>query len=443
MRRLFAPLALLVAATGVAAADITPNGISITSFDPEDAVAPVSTVEGPGVKIGESTVIHPVVGFETGFVSNVFYSADNPTPGGVLRLLAQVGAGSLEGIRLSSPNESDDNGQNGGEFQYRASVRASYDEMLGGSDSSGQAVGDTGGLGLGALFRGLANPMGTWSFGFNEEFVRLIRAANFETDANTNRDINTLALRVLLHPHDSTLGGWLSFTNTVDVFERSQQQFANRMLNQGDLYVQWRWLPQTTLFGDVSFGINGGIGSSKKVSSFPLTVQAGIQTLLSLKTTFSFHGGYTNGFYSTGQSYSSPTIGADLGYRYSPMGRIALTYDWMYEDSVNANYYRDHVVRMWLQQLVVPFVFMAQPEIHFREYSGVSTIVPGAMDTRDDTIISVVAGVHYIFRNWIAGTLDYRFTDVSTNFRYMAGTTPNENPSFVRHELLLGMRIAM
>jgi hypothetical protein len=427
----------------VSAADITPNGISITSFDPEDAVAPVSTVEGPGIKIGERTVIHPVVGFETGYISNVFYSSDNTQPGGVLRLLAQVGAGSLEGIRMASPNESDENAQNAGDFQYRASVRASYDAMLGGSDEFGQTVGDTGGLGLGALFRGLANPMGTWSFGFNEEFVRLIRAANFETDANTNRDINTITVRLLYHPHDSTLAGMLSFTNGVDIFERSEQQFANRLLNQVDLYGQWRWLPQTTLFAEASLGINGGIGSSRKVSSLPLTLQAGIQTLLSLKTTFSLHGGYTNGFYSAGQSYSAPTLGVDIGYRYSPMGRIALTYDWMYEDSVNANYYRDHVVRLWLQHLVVPFVFMAQPEIHFREYSGVSTIVPGAMDTRDDTIFSVVAGVHYIFRNWIAGTLDYHFTSVSTDFRYMAGSVPNENPSFVRHELLVGMRVAM
>jgi hypothetical protein len=443
MRRIFASLALLLAAETIASADITPNGVSITSFDPDDAVAPVTTVEGRGVKVGDNLVLHPVVGFETGFVSNVFYTADNAQPAGILRLLAQVGAGNLEGIRLAPASNTDTNGSTPSDFQYRASVRASWDQMLGGSGATGDAVSGTGGLGLGAQFRGLAAPMGTFSFGFSDDFQRLIRAANFETDANTNRDINVASLALLLHPQTSTLAGSLTYTNTVDVFERNSQQFANRMLNLLDLHVQWRWLPQTTLFGDVSESINTGIASSRKVTSFPLTVSAGVQTLLTLNTTFSLHAGYTNGFYSAGPSYSAPMIGADLGYRYSPFGRIALTYDWMYSDSVNANFYRDHVVRLWWQHLVAPFVFMAQPEVHFREYQGVSTIIPGAMDTRDDTIISVVAGVHYIFRNWIAVTLDYHFTDVQTNFRYMAGTLPNTDPSFVRHELLLGMRVAM
>jgi hypothetical protein len=114
----------------------------------------------------------------------------------------------------------------------------------------------------------------------------------------------------------------------------------------------------------------------------------------------------------------------------------------MYQDSVNANFYRDHVVRLWLQQLVNPFVIMVQPEIHFREYEGVDTIVMGAPPTRDDFIFSVIAGVHYNFRNWIAGTLDYHFTDVSTNFRYMVDGMVDD-PGYVRHELLLGVRVAM
>jgi len=438
MMRFFAPLALLLAFEASSAADITPNGVSITSFDPENAVAPVSTVEGPGVKVGENAAIYPVFGVETGYVSNVFYRADNPQAGGVLRLLAQVGAGSLEGIRLSSPAEGDTNKPNP-DFQYRASVRASYDQMLGDG-----AVSDTGGFGVGALLRGLTNPAGRFSFGFSDDFERLIRAANFETDANTNRDINTFALTLLYHPSDSTLAASLYYSNTIDVFERNSQQFADRMLNTFGAHGQWRWLPQTTLFADVSVGINGGIGSSsKKVSSIPLTAVAGIQTLLTVQTTLGFHGGYTNGFYSSGQSYSSPTFGVDLGYRYSPFGRVALTYDWLYADSVNANYYRDHVIRLWVQHLVAPFVFMAQPELHFREYNGVGNVIMGAPDTRDDTIISVVAGVHYIFRSWIAATLDYHFTDVATDYRYMIGTYPVQDPSFMRHELLLGMRVAL
>ena len=155
------------------------------------------------------------------------------------------------------------------------------------------------------------------------------------------------------------------------------------------------------MFADISQGIYGGLGNSMKVSSAPLTAQAGIATLLSPSITVNLHAGYTNGFYSSGPSYASVTAGAQVGYRYSPLGRAALTYDLDYADSVNANYYRDHVIRLSVEQIFAPFALVLQPEVHFREYNGI-TIVGGA-PTRDDVIVSVVGGLHYNFRNSLAG----------------------------------------
>lgn len=439
MNRIFASLALVVAGEAVSYADISPNDISISTFDPENAVAPESSIEGPGIKIGEGTVLHPVFGMETGIVSNVFYAENDPAASGILRLLAQVGAGSLSSARLTPASTDEGTAAREGDFQYKVSARASYDVMLSGND----AVQGTGGLGIGALFRGMVNPMGRWSFGFDEEFNRLIRAANFETDANTNRDLNALGLTLLYHPNDSAFGGYLYYNNTIDIFERNTQSFADRLQHQFGIHPTWRWLPQTSVFADVSMGYYSGLGSdSQKVTSYPLRAVAGIATLLSLKTTVNVQAGYVNGFYSAGPSYSAPTVGVSVGYRYSPLGRAVLTYDWLYQDSVNANFYRDHVVRLLVQQLVNPIVVMVQPELHFREYQGVDTLVMGANPTRDDVIFSVIAGVHYNFRNWIAATLDYHFTDVSTNYRLMTDGIVDD-PSYVRHELLLGVRVAM
>jgi opacity protein-like surface antigen len=320
-----------------------------------------------------------------------------------------------------------------------AFARASYDVMLSGND----AIAGTGGLGLGGTFRGVAYPNHTWSLGFDEEFLRLIRAANFETDADTNRDINTFALNVLYHPVDRSYGGYLYYNNSIDVFERSQQQFADRFQNKFGIHPLWRWLPQTTIYADVSEGVYSGLGAnSKKVTSFPLNAVAGVATLLSVKTTLNFQAGYTNGFYSSGPNFSGLLIGAALGYRYSPLGRVTLTYDLQYQDSINANFYRDHVIRLWVQQLMVPFVLMAQPEIHFRQYNGIT--VPGIVGatTRDDVIFSVIAGAHYNFRNSFAATLDYHFSQVSTDYRYMTAGA-SYDPSFARHELLLGVRLAL
>jgi hypothetical protein len=435
MKRLFVSLSFLLAAHGVALAQS--SDIVISSFDPENAVAPDSGFEGPGVKVGEGTVLRPVFGVETGFISNVFYQDVNERAVGVLRLLAQVGTSSLSKERLQSPGGGDSEQQNDGNFSYKANLRASYDLML----TSNDTAQETGGLGLGAQFKGVANQNGRVAFGFDENFVRLIRAANFETDANTNRDINTLSLKLLYQPPDRSVTGFLYYSNTIDIFERSEQSFADRMLNTIGIQPMWRWLPQTTLFANLSIGYNTGIGSdAMKATSFPLTTTAGVSTLLTLKTTLSAQAGYTNGFYTEGPSFSAPTAGVQLGYRYSPLGRVMASYNWMYQDSVNANFYRDHVARLWVQQFVAPFVLMAQPEVHFRKYEGISAVA--GPPTRDDVIISVIGGIHYNFRNWIGATLEYHFTSVQTDYTYMVDGIVDD-PSYLRHQLLLGMRVAM
>jgi hypothetical protein len=110
-------------------------------------------------------------------------------------------------------------------------------------------------------------------------------------------------------------------------------------------------------------------------------------------------------------------------------------------DSVNANFYRDHAIRASIQQYVAPFAFAISPQVHFREYNGLT--VMGSSPTRDDLIFQVVGGIHYNFRNWIAATANYKFSTVQTDFTYvdMLGDTVELN--YARHELLLGMRVAL
>jgi hypothetical protein len=412
---------------------------AIDSFNPQAAVAPISIVEGPGIRVGEGTVLHPAFGIETGVVSNVFYEEDAPNSTGVLRLMAQIGTGSLSDQRLKLAPTADEGAEsevNQGKLRYRASLRLSYDVMLSGNET----VRDTGGLGIGASLHGVANPQGRWAFSFDDDFERLIRATNFETDANTNRDINNLRLAVLYKPTDRALNGSLYYTNMIDVFERSEQEFADRIDHRVGLRVMWRWLPKTQLYADTSIGYIDGLGDSVKVSSTPLVAKAGLATLLTVKTTLNVEGGYTNGFYASGPSYSAPLVNAQVAYRFSPTGRVGLIYNYLHQDSINANYFRDHVIRFWLRQGFVPFVFMVQPEVHFRRYNGIQ-IVEGPPE-RDDVILAVTAGLNYAFRDWIAATVNYRFSSVQTEYMYMVNGIVDD-PSFVRHELLAGLRVAL
>ena len=444
----------------VAAAQVTnaiPGGnvsdVTTATFDAATAVEPISIVEGDGVKVGEGTVLHPAFGMETGYISNVFYNG-SPTGAALLRVMAQLSVASLSPDRLDpsqdrlDPNMVDDTPMNPeavsvGSFQYRANLSLSYDQML----SNDSTVNKTGGLGVGALFRGMANPQGTLSLGVFEDYTRFIRAANFETSDNTNRDINALNVLGYLHPPGRSVSGYLYYNNTIDVFESSDAQpYPDRVMNQVGIHPMWKVFPRTSLYADASIGYDTGIGSSPasqaKPTSYPLMLRAGVSTLLSLKLTANVSGGYTNGFYSAGPSYSAPFVDAYLEYRYSPLGKMGIWYSLAYLDSVNANYYRDHAIRGYLEQLVDPFALLIQTELHFREYQGTSIMDVNGGNVRDDTIFAVMAGAHYNFRNWLAVTLDYRLSTVQTDYRYLTQGMPVD-PSYVRHELLAGLRIAM
>ncbi|HET7502934.1 MAG TPA: hypothetical protein VFK02_18065 [Kofleriaceae bacterium] len=429
---------------GVAHAD---DGIPPTppAMDTTSAVNPVSMVTGSGVVVGEGTVLHPQVGIETGVISNVFYQPDAPITAGLLRILAEIGTSSLPNQRLTlgaaaagaqDPSSAQMTGTASGDFRYSADLYASWDQYL----STNKNVNAQGGLGAGLLLRGIVNPEHPLQFSFQEHFNRLIRAANFETQADTNRDVNALALRLNYIPYGRSVNGFLYYQNLIDVFESDSQQFANRLHNTLGLRVNWQWLPLTQVFVDVSGGFNTGLGSSDKVNSLPVTATAGIQTALTLNTTLNTYAGYTNGFYASGPSYSALTAGAMFGYRYSPLGRITALYSYDHQDSINANFYRDHLFQATLEHLFVPFLVFARPEMRLRRYEG--TIVMGTTgNTRDDVILSATVGMRYAFRDWIAGTLDYQFSSVQTDFRYEIGGLVLD-PSYVRHELMVGVRAA-
>jgi opacity protein-like surface antigen len=419
-------------------------GLSITNAQPA-AVESTGIVEGPGIKIGEGTVLHPIVGAETGIISNVFFD-DGSRAAGVFRVLFEGVIGSLsEQRRATSSAEADEIEEemraaqaSRGDLEYRASLRLAYTEFLSGS----VAVRSQRDLGVGANLSGKVYPQRTWAFKFDEAFHRLVRPTNFESAENTNRIINRLGLAVLYQPQSRSLHGSLRYENIIDIFEDSKQSFADRFQNHFGLRADWQFLPVTKFYADAQVGLYSGIGAdSKKVSSIPLRLTIGAESALTEDTSIATYIGYGQGFYSAGADFQSILFGANFGYRYSPLGKVNLTYQHDFQDSINANYYRDHVLSAVVSQQVVPVMLTAAAEVRFRQYDGIITNVSGSARTRDDIVLTARAGAHYNFRDWIAATADYEFTSVQTDFMYTTdGVTID--PSYSRHQLLAGVRAA-
>jgi hypothetical protein len=446
----FAIVAGLVAIPGVALAG-DDGTAPLNPLDPVQVVSPVSIVQGDGVKVGEGTSIYPQIGLETGFVSNVFYTHDNQVGAGLLRVIAEVGAGSLspQRRRAFSPDsdvtddpedlaeETATDAGTTGAFQYSANLYATWEQYL----SDNDAVTDQGGLGVGAYLRGIVHPGRPLNLFGIESFDRVLRAANFETPVDTNRDINSLTLALNYQPAGRSLSGTLTYSNVVDVFEEDQFRFSDRMLNTLALRLNWRVLPYTMLHAQVSEGFNTGLGSSSvKVNSYPLVAALGINTALTEKLAVAARIGYTQGFYESGPDYGTVVGGAYLDYRYSPLGRFRFLYSYEHADSINANFYRDHVVQAWFEQRVNPISVFVSPVLRLRHYEGV---IGGGMNTdRDDTIGAIAAGFRYDLRNWIIVTAEYRLTADQTDYRYFMAGMPGPDLSYIRHEVLAGVRVA-
>jgi len=124
----------------------------------------------------------------------VFYTDQNATGAGLLRLLAEVGTGSLSPQRLALNSEEGAAAGAGdhGDFEYRADLHASYDFLLSGDS----AVTKQDGLGGGLMVRGLVNPLRTWSFGLLRRLRQDDPPNELESSDNVNRDINRVRLQL-------------------------------------------------------------------------------------------------------------------------------------------------------------------------------------------------------------------------------------------------------
>jgi hypothetical protein len=445
MSRLTGLLAPLLLGPGLAAAQggIEAPGSPLT--DGPALTGEVQVVDGPGIKIGEGTVLRPVLGVETGIISNVFFEDSDEKTAGLVRILAEFGIGSLTHQRLQAPTDESTSepaaqvDENAGDLMFRADARLAYEEYLSGNDRV-TAQRD---LGVAARVRGIVYPQRTFTFAFEDEFQRETRPTNYESSYDVDRDVNRLRLELGFQPGARRIAVAARYQNTIDYFEDGGQgQLANRLQHTVGLRGAFQWFPYTRVTADASLGFYGPLGDASKVSSMPLRILAGLQSALGVSSTINTRVGFGKGFYSAGPDFTNVLFGLALGYRYSPQARIVGYYDYDFTDSVNANFFRDHAFKLMYQQRVDRFVLVASAELRLRKYSGVMQVVPAASDVRNDLIFAVPISASYNFRDWLAATVGYRFVTDQTDFRYDTGDGLDD-PSYTRHELLAGVRAAL
>lgn len=424
-------------------------GIAATASAQEADLA----VEGPGYPLGEGTVVHPILGAEVGFTDNVFYADAGRNPSGILRLIAEAaiaskkiepdeGAGAIDGLAF------DEDGAAGApaapaarKLEFRAGGRLAFSEWLSPEDtvrSQRDLAADLSGSVT-------ANPESAVAFEASDHFRRDTRPTNFESFGGTNRDSNQLALGLKYQPGGRMLNVGARWENALDWFEDPEQRFANRMINTIRARGEWEFFPYSKAFVDVSYGFigpfaaDGGAIPPAKRAAQPIRGGLGIATAITEIFTVKASLGWAYAAYQGGAGYNTPIVGAEVGFRYSPLGRVVVDYAWDHKDSVNADFYGEHMLGVRLdQQFGAKIVATATGEVRWRAYQGIPMDV--GPPTRSDLLFAAGVRAQYVLRDYLGLIADYRTevdqTDYRTTFQDV------DDPSFVRTEVTVGVRAA-
>lgn len=409
--------------------NVSPTAVVVATlaFGSIPALAQDAAIQGEGYQVGERSVVHPSVGAQTGYASNIFYDDDNTIGAGLLRIVGQL---SLEPL--------DDKNGRPADFKYSAGLRLEYQEFLSGNTN----VTSQRNLGIGAdLLLGL-KAASEFPITFEDHFIRTNRPTNFESASTLSRDINSFKAGIAYVPAGRNIAGRLHYTNKIDIFENdSSANFASRLLNEVKLGVDWQFLPITRFFAEASYGLNSGIATnSTKVSSSPMRGIAGAASAITESITLRAHGGYALGSYSAGPSYSSFIYHLEGGYRYSPVGRARLIFDRNFSDSINANFYGDYMAKFALDQQVQRVLVEADAAVRLRSYGGVPSLI-GPTASRDDLILSAGIRGSLELRSWVMLEATYRTQIVETDFVAMTDGQADD-PGYATHQILVGANAA-
>jgi hypothetical protein len=369
-----------------------------------------------GLKLGDEAILHAGVFADIGYDSNVFYTSGGQATSAVMHVTP----------RLEVTNAARDGAIPSGTY-YDVFASADWRRYLSNDSAIGvqneaknsfnPSVGGTAEFSSGQAL----------SFSISEAFSRYMQAPYSQGDPIV-RDDNMASASLKFAPGGGRLRVMLRYSNLIDKYEGTYDAGSN-MGNEGVLDIGWRWLPRTTIYAQVAQGaityFNSGTG---RYSSFPLRTLAGLRGLLTEKLAVNIGAGYSNAFYSGGNSpngFGNVGIVTEISYSMDLLSRAGLGY---HHDFVNSpfvgQFYNMDAIYGAFQQMVA---------------SRVVTYLFGRFENRrfgtgrtDNFVMGGVA-LDYMIGNFILVGASY---SLNLN-RTSQGTPTDSGLGYTKHVLLL------
>lgn len=415
--------------------------------------------EGPGFRLGDFE-LHPGLGVEIGYDSNLYYSDGDTVPttdSGILRATAHLMV-STRGEQRRQEGEAGGTGE--GETQqppvtFRGGISGSFYTFFNDLDRSNMELDAS--LALSIL------PGRTFSIDITEEFGRSIRpfTENFSTTASYGRIQNDAGVRLNLQTAGQVLRISAGYNFGLNYFEDANFQWGNRFSHNISLSETFRFLPQTAIVHDTNFVIsdyfNESVTSPVMVNdSYMLRTRVGLNGALT--NDFSVLGmvGYAAGFFDSAvpavyeQEYESLVAQVEARWQLEEQTRLSFGYERDFKPSFLGNWYRtDRGYANFQWMFARSFLLGIEASVGNYEFGRIvapdGMTAVGSSTVRDDIrVIGSVFG-EYRFTDWLGVNATLRYTGSFTDFQYRvddpAGPSIIDPAGFNKFEAWLGVRV--
>lgn len=370
-----------------------------------------------GIQLSDDLLLHSGIGAEYGYDTNVFYSNTATQGSAILRVMPYL---ELTNATRNGPAARYVTFDARAGLQYRhyfsdaADLQPYRDAWM---PNAGISLGVGGGSQLG--------------FAIADVFARIedppYAGDGILVGGPIDRYNNQASVEGRWSPGGGRLTSLLRYTNMLDYYS-GQYAYANADTNLLMLDVSWKWLPKTAIFVNAQQGYidyfsvanTTATGQKLKVSSFPLTVSAGLRGLLTERLSALLQLGYTNAFYSSGASTNGflGSTYAQLEFTVRPTLISNLTVGARHDflNAVIANFaYEETVYASYIQQIAGRLALDLSGRYAHLSYNG--NFVDPTQQTvgRVDNFFQAGASLDYFIRNWVYLGVGYALLDNSSN----------------------------
>lgn len=298
--------------------------------------------QGRGIRVGNFE-LHPGIGAEVGYDSNVFYRANDPASALRLRVTPSLYVSSLGPQRRTS---SDAPATALPTVNFRGGVALVYHEFI--ALQSPDTTSNLRNLGVDGNVRFEFFPGRTWQFVIADEFLRTIQpgaqsivgADGDLLPAQTfNRNFNTATAELAYAPPRGTLEFRMGYSFIFNLFDSTSYNFYDYTAHSVFARMRWRFLPKTAIIWEGSLTPLSYIHPERSptglFSSFPVSTRVGMNGLLTEKISLLALVGYQASFFEAGDNIDTIIGQAELRWLINPRANFRVGF---LRDSQNSFY---------------------------------------------------------------------------------------------------------